>query len=80
MGQSFFSLLPPHVNPRQQQWQLVFVFPPQHLDSSPAESTACYLRVDKRDKNSILALREFIYFLKTAPVAKLSLSLLFQPG
>lgn len=47
---------------------------------SPVESTACYLHVDKRDKNSILALRDFIYFLKTAPVAKLSLSLLFQPG
>jgi len=59
---------------------LFLFFPLQHFDMSPAESTASYLRVDKRDKNSILVLRELIYFLTTALVAKLSLSLLSEHG
>lgn len=47
---------------------------------SPAASIAWYLNVDKRDENRILVLRDLIYFLKTAPVVKLSLSLSSKHG
>lgn len=75
MGLLFFFLAATSWKPGAAAVATCFCFSPQHLDMSPAGSTTCYLRVDKRDENSLLVLRELIYFLKTAPVAKLSLSL-----
>lgn len=59
----------------------LFLFPSsQHLDMYPMESIVWCLRVDKRDKNSILVHRKYIYFLKTAAIVKLSLSVLSKHG